>query len=42
VALSPIILALVTSLISSPFEIGVDPNPIVIEDPSKKKQFRLY
>jgi hypothetical protein len=37
VAVSPIILALVTSLISSPFEIGVDPNPIAIEDPSTKK-----
>ena len=34
---SPIILAFVTSLISSPFEIGVGPKPITIEEPSTQK-----
>jgi hypothetical protein len=37
VVVSPIILAFVTSLISSPFEIGVGPKPITIEDPSTQK-----
>ena len=36
-AVSLIILALVTSLILSPFETGVAPNPIAIEESSSQK-----
>jgi hypothetical protein len=38
----PIILALVSNLISLFFEIGIDPKPIAIEEHSIQKAIPLY